>query len=426
MSRTSDEDFEAGLGLHYRDAVNRLRREEHFFLARLALIFAGNWLAGRMAVSGFFYLRGRSDWGESGFFLVMIAFHLGNLGGLAFVRSRFSQFIGAREVAALAGANAASIASLVIYLLVLAGTLRPSTAKYLNAPLVAAGFAAAARGAYSPYPISAAVILAQLVDSAQRLFWLCFSEEQALADLGNRDFIGTASDFFFAASAVTICAVNVAGMARRLREDRPFSPYERLRSLVIFGAMPTVAVETAFSARVFDFTRAVVFRRFYGAVQAPDPGELCRQFGVFFLVFYSLALGIYATAYRWVLRPLIEQCSVDRVSDFSISRVAEGTAFGFVQISETVFRPKKLETSFSSPSQEQVPRLCSICSERKANVLTMPCLHGGFCSGCISRWAAVRRACPLCKRRLASIDVIDYHPVSRELFVQAHLFFKDS
>lgn len=47
---------------------------------------------------------------------------------------------------------------------------------------------------------------------------------------------------------------------------------------------------------------------------------------------------------------------------------------------------------------------CMICLQMTASGISLPCLHGPFCEGCLSVWSRHNRSCPCCRRKTGYDD----------------------
>mmetsp|Transcript_46270 Transcript_46270/g.145135 ORF Transcript_46270/g.145135 Transcript_46270/m.145135 type:complete len:84 (-) Transcript_46270:175-426(-) len=47
---------------------------------------------------------------------------------------------------------------------------------------------------------------------------------------------------------------------------------------------------------------------------------------------------------------------------------------------------------------------CMICLQMTSSGISLPCLHGPFCEGCLSLWSRHNRTCPACRRKTGYDD----------------------
>ena len=92
-------------------------------------------------------------------------------------------------------------------------------------------------------------------------------------------------------------------------------------------------------------------------------------------------------------------------------------------VSGNYFKKKEEKAFFS---QQNIIKLeeCTICYERKGEILIKPCGHSGMCKECILKCLENKIICPTCRKEIKEILILEYDEEKKEYMANGNINFK--
>ena len=113
-----------------------------------------------------------------------------------------------------------------------------------------------------------------------------------------------------------------------------------------------------------------------------------------------------------------------QAESISLTKFAKKISLKMKPVSGNYF--KKQNQNISDSSQKNIIKLeeCTICFDRKGDVLIKPCGHSDICKDCILQCLKNNIFCPICKNEIKEVLVIEYDEEKKKYMANANIKFK--
>lgn len=421
-----DPEFSKSLNLYSKNIINTFKQEEHMFFTRLSKLVIGNWFLVRIFFGLFFVLHNRLGMANPEFiFITFMTYYISNILAMLHLKTKFEEFVSQTDMFFVSVYNGSAAISSIGMVLLVSNTITPSTTKLFNIPLMIIGVVGLIYSIRSRLAFAVFFSFIYLLDAIQRLTLLFFNQENIDHDSIEWQFIfyklyGFLQFLIYFCTLIFVLITEI----QRFKRNIQMNNLNKLRLLLVTGALPTYICELYFSKRIYRFFISL----FKGTLLKDEPGrlfskEVCLEIGdCMFIAYFALVL-IYSIAFKVKLKPLINKFSLEEISNLTVFKIDTPVTSTFYRVSDNLFRRINPPTNESSLCFEDE---CFMCLQRPSNIIIDPCGHGGFCSGCISFWVFQNQNCPICKSNFVQMEVINLKRNSRSPLILAYLAINEN
>lgn len=148
------------------------------------------------------------------------------------------------------------------------------------------------------------------------------------------------------------------------------------------------------------------------------------------VVFSALSLVVMLTLYCKVQQFIVQQISSKKAPMvISLASFADNLQMKIKQVSETYYQKTEEMTSKTLPKDEETARqshrnqLCTVCYDKKSEVLIDPCGHSGFCADCMTSCLKEKQECPICRHKVEKVFLIFFDEASNGFMARGVITF---
>ena len=151
---------------------------------------------------------------------------------------------------------------------------------------------------------------------------------------------------------------------------------------------------------------------------------------IFTLAFSALSLIVMLCLY-WKIKFMVSQAfgMIKSPTVISLASFAENLQMKIQQVSENYFQ-KSDEGKIASEQidEENSPNifkelLCTICYDKKSEVLIDPCGHSGLCTDCMTNCIKEKPNCPICRHLIEKVYILCYDQKTKSYMAKGVITF---
>lgn len=148
------------------------------------------------------------------------------------------------------------------------------------------------------------------------------------------------------------------------------------------------------------------------------------------VIFSALSLIVMMILYCKVQKFVVEHFGTKKSPVvISLASFAESFQMKIKQVSETYYTKAEETNTMETPKDEEFGRqnhreqLCTVCYDKKSEVLIDPCGHSGFCADCMTTCLKEKQECPICRHKVEKVFLIFYNEESNGFMARGVITF---